>query len=318
MQTKMMTKRKTTGKAASVIVFLLFFLIPAALSADGAGSTGANYLELPVGGTMISMGETGAANPRAPFSWLINPASLSSGAETGIGIFHSQWIMDTSYNNVFAMKQLHPKVSLGAGLTYLSAPDIQGFNSSGEKTSPLENNNLSGSVAVSLVPVDYLGIGMNVRYLQEVIADYSARGYAVDFGVLFSPPVPGLHFGASVNNIGPKVKFISHEEELPFSVRFGGSYSVRGFLKKCRLTVAADMIKPKYEDIYGAFGGELELGDILFLRAGYVAEESRIADGFTAGGGINLGREFRIDYAYTPYGDLGDFHRISIFYRLNR
>ncbi|MBD3179258.1 MAG: PorV/PorQ family protein [Candidatus Latescibacteria bacterium] len=314
----MMTKRNSVIKSASVTIFLLFSMVPAGVLADGAGSTGAGYLELPVGGAMISMGETGAANRSAPFSWLINPASLSGCAETGIGIFHSQWIMDTNYNNVFAMKRIHPRFSIGAGLTYLSAPEIQGFNMSGEKTNPLENNNLSGSVGLAFSPVEYLGVGMNVKYLQEKIADYSARGYAVDLGVLVKPPVEGLRLGASVSNIGPKIKFIAHEEELPLNMRIGGSYSRAGIFKKCRFTIAADMVKPRYDDIYGAFGGELEIGEILLLRTGYVAEESRIADGFTAGGGINLGREFRIDYAFTPYGDLGDFHRISIFYRLGR
>lgn len=313
-----MIKRYSFIYTAAITVFFLFLMLPDAAAAEGAGSTGASYLKLPVGGAMISMGETGAANPRAPFSWLINPASLNHCSETGIGIFHSQWIMDTNYNNVFMMRRIHPKLTVGAGLTYLSAPEIQGFNTSGEKTNPLENNNLSGSFGIGFTPFKYLGIGMNIKYLQEKIADYSARGYAADFGVSVTPPIEGLNLGASVNNIGPKIKFISHEEELPFCFRFGGSYSVIGAFRRCRLTIAADMIKPKYEDIYGAFGGELEIGEVLFLRAGYVSEQTRIADGFTAGGGINLGKEFRIDYAYTPYGDLGDFHRISIFYRLNR
>jgi len=315
---EMMTKRNTAINSAPVIIFLLFFLLPSAAGAEGAGSTGASYLELPVGGTVISMGETGAANSSAPFSWLMNPASLANCSETGIGIFHSQWIMDTNYNNAFVMKRVHPRIIFGAGLTYLSAPEIQGFNTMGEKTNPLKNNSLSGSVGISFTPAEYLGIGVNLKHLQEKIADYSARGYALDVGILVKPPVSGLQFGVSANNIGPKIKFISHQEELPFCARFGGSYSVKGLFKKCRLTIAADMVKPKYEDIYGCFGGELEIGEILFLRSGYVAEKSRIADGFTAGGGINLGKEFRIDYAYTPYGDLGNFHRISIFYRLNR
>lgn len=61
----------------------------------------------------------------------------------------------------------------------------------------------------------------------------------------------------------------------------------------------------------------------LFMRAGYlknaVSSGNSLADsgGFKAGFGLKL-KNFNIDYAVTPFGDIGKAHRLSLgagFYR---
>ncbi|HJT24811.1 MAG TPA: tetratricopeptide repeat protein, partial [bacterium] len=54
-----------------------------------------------------------------------------------------------------------------------------------------------------------------------------------------------------------------------------------------------------------------------FLRLGYqgVLQDNQIngLTGFTAGAGLRI-EQFRLDYAFVPYGDLGTSHRISLGY----
>ncbi len=308
---------KHSALAAS-IVLVVFLLSAPAIGGDGPGSTGAAYLTLPAGGTFASMGETGAANPSAPFGWLINPALLSSGGINGIGVFHSQWIMDTDYNTIFYGTELPRGFSAGLCFTYLSAPEIMGYDNLGNQTSGLKNNNFQGILDLSFSPADYFSTGINVKFFQEKIADQTGRGYALDVGASVSPPLSGLLIGASVRNIGPKISFISHQEELPLCFRLGGSYHTPVMLNLIELILTADMVSPRHVDPYAVMGGEIKVGEILSIRAGFIDDDNREGDGFTAGGGIKLADRARLDYAFTPYGELGDFHSISLYFSLGK
>jgi tetratricopeptide (TPR) repeat protein len=66
-------------------------------------------------------------------------------------------------------------------------------------------------------------------------------------------------------------------------------------------------------------GLEYGLERVFFLRAGYqkTLQDNALggANGLTAGIGFVLD-DFHFDYAYLPYGDLGDSHRVSVGYAL--
>ncbi|HSG28644.1 MAG TPA: hypothetical protein VLA34_09205, partial [Candidatus Krumholzibacterium sp.] len=205
-------------------------------------------------------------------------------------------------------------ISVGLGLTYLSTPDIQGFDMAGDPTGTLENNSFQGVAGICVTPIANLGVGLNLKYFQERIADWTASGFGVDAGAVFRIPVAGISVGASVQNLGPSIKFISHEEELPMVIRAGASWHRALVPGMAGLTLAADMVMPKHVDAYPAIGAELSIRDIVRLRGGYCGEPEREHNGITAGGGIAIMERLTLDYAWTPYGDLGNFHRVSIWF----
>ena len=176
---------KSTRIVLRIAAFAAIALSPAvcpAASQEGAGASGASFLTLPVGARSIGLGETGTALPGDPFTWLSNPALLPFGGGSGIGAFHSQWTLDTYYDNVIARHPLNRFVSIGAAFTYLSSPDIPGFDDTGLETAAVENNDLQGIVGIGFEPAPGLGIGVNAKYLQERIAEFTGRGWAVDAG----------------------------------------------------------------------------------------------------------------------------------------
>ena len=166
-------------KIAAITVSILVCACPyaPAWSADGPGASGALYLNLPVGPKSIAMGETGAALGGDHFGWMTNPGLLEETEGTGFGIFHSQWMMDTYYDN--AMIRVRPSriFSAGLGLTYMSTPDVQGFDMTGNPTVALENNSFQGILGLCFNPVRYLGAGVNLKYFQERIADWTDSGF---------------------------------------------------------------------------------------------------------------------------------------------
>ncbi|MCU0638792.1 MAG: PorV/PorQ family protein [Candidatus Krumholzibacteria bacterium] len=309
---KFLPRKKSESTVVSI--FLIALLAQAAPAADGPGTAGALYLSLPVGPKSIAMGEASAALRGDPFGWISNPGLLVQAEGTGIGIFHSQWLLDTYYDNVFLSHRPHRMLSVGAALTYLSSPEVQGFNEAGDPTEMLDNNSFQGILGLCFTPVDNFGAGINVKYFQEKIADYTASGAGVDIGAVYTFPFPSISIGASVRNIGPKIRFISHDEELPMTIIVGGSWNRAVMPGVLGLTLAADLVKPSHTDASPALGAELCFRDLVSLRAGYCGEEDREYTGFTAGGGVNILGKLAVDYAWTPYGDLGNFHRVSIYF----
>ena len=298
-----------------IVSFLIVPVLPAiSHGSDGPGTTGALYLTLPVSTRSISMGETGSAIKGDPFGWLINPAMLGESSEMGFGLFHSQWILDTAYDNAFFTRNFARIFSAGISLTYMSCPDVPGFDSMGYPTSALKSNSFEGVLGLSVAPVDNLRVGANIKFFQERLADWTAGGAGADFGAIVRLPLPDISIGGSVQNIGPNIKFTTHEEELPMTLRFGGSYGKTLVPGIAKLRFAADLVKPKHQETYPTFGAELTLRDIFSIRAGYCGEKEREYSGLAAGGGFRILGRIAFDYAWTPYGDLGNFHRVSVHF----
>jgi hypothetical protein len=291
-----------------------FAAFPAA-AADGAGASGASFLSLPVGARSIALGETGAALAGDPFTWLSNPALMPFAEGSGAGAFHSQWTLDTYYDNVIAKHALSRFVSIGAAFTYLSSPDIQGYDISGNKTAAVGNSDLQGIVGVGFKPIAGFGAGVNVKYLQEKIADWTGRGWAVDVGAAWTTGFREIAFGAAVQNLGSDITYIVEKEKLPTTLRIGASGALPLPVSPVTVRIAADLVKKRFEDAYGCYGAEFDIRSIVFLRAGYTADANREGDRFSVGGGLKLFDRLMVDYAWSPYGDLGSFHRISIFAR---
>jgi len=298
---------------AALVTIAISFAASTAIAEEGAGATGASFLSLPVGARSIALGETGAALPRDPFTWLSNPALMPFAEGSGVGAFHSQWTLDTYYDNIIAKHSLNRFVSIGAAFTYLSSPDIPGFDEVGAPTADVGNSNLQAIAGVGFEPVPGLGAGVNVKYLQERIADFTGRGWAVDIGAAWITGFREIAFGAAVQNLGSDITYITKSEKLPTAYRVGASGAIPLPVPMMGLRIAADLVKKRFEDPYGCFGAEFDVRSIVFLRAGYTDDANREGDRYSFGGGLKLFDRLMIDYAWSPYGDLGSFHRISIF-----
>jgi hypothetical protein len=99
--------------------------------------------------------------------------------------------------------------------------------------------------------------------------------------------------------------------DLPLMLRGGVSYT---FLEN--YTVAAEEVKAGGSAASSAIGAEARLRtgpkEYFSARAGFKTGRSRYAGpGFTAGVGLG-NRELKVDYAFVPYGDLGDSHRVTV------
>ncbi|MDD4858203.1 MAG: hypothetical protein PHD74_08895, partial [Candidatus Krumholzibacteria bacterium] len=98
---------------AALIAIVVSLGAAAALRADGTGAAGASFLSLPVGAQSIALGEASAALMHDPFAWLSNPGLLSLSQEAGAGAFHSQWALETYYDNAMVRRPISKLFSIG-------------------------------------------------------------------------------------------------------------------------------------------------------------------------------------------------------------
>lgn len=307
-----MKTMRSTGIGIALCMTML--LSAAGRAQDGAGCSGAGYLTLPVGARSIAMGEVGSSLAGEPFGWLYNPATLHGTAGSGIGLFHSEWIMDTRYNTVDYSRRFNGSFAANLGLVYTYRPDIQGYDGLGDRTKLLKSYNYQVVTGLGFTPVPSFTTGANIKIFREKLDEWSAGGFAVDLGALYSFTEAGITAGFSIQNLGPDVKFDSLREPLPLTVRAGAAHGFAFAEDRLRLLYTFDLVKPRFESLFLSAGAELEIRGTLALRIGYCGQENRAGDGLTAGGGVKLKERLGLDYAWAPHGDLGSLHMISLFF----
>lgn len=292
-------------------------LIPCTAVAEGPGTTGAAFLSLTLGPKSIAMGEVKAALPGDPFNWMSNPALLGGMDGTGVGAIHAQWILDTQYEHLSTHHRVNGLFATAVGFFFQHRPDIPGFDDAGNPTGPLTYNDYQAVVGLAFSPVRSFSMGVNIKSFRERLDSYHAGGVAFDVGAVYSFKAVGLMLGAAAQNLGADVKFDAVGEPLPTTIRAGLSHTFAVVPRAIECTYAFDLVKPRYESLFLSAGAEVGFYKWLALRAGYCGQESREGSGLTVGCGVHVLDRIQLDYAWTPYGELGDFHRVSLYFSLN-
>jgi len=296
-----------------IFCLLVIGLGPIALWAAG-GTTSLNFLKIGWGARQAAMGDCGVALADDASTIYWNPAGLANTVGKNIFAQHLEYLLDIKYD-VLAYSQQYHQVFIGGAAGYLYTYNIErtridlnqqwGYESRG--SFGLENRLLLLALAWPYSPD--LAFGLGLKYLQEKIDTDQAAGLALDTGLLLAKD--NWQFGFSIANLGGSVKFIQVNESLPVIIRTGVSYCWRD-----RLILTSSLAWPL--DYQQAINGGLEyrIYDWIFVRGGfrlqdlfnddYLDEASK----FTLGLGIKF-LNYQLDYAFIPYGGLGNTSRIS-------
>lgn len=272
--------------------------------------SGAQFLKIDTDARAVSMGAAYTALASGVDSLAYNPAGLSAVKGVELGFSHTNWLMDSMHDFIgVAMPVKGKPLAVGLGLTRLSNGSIDARNS--DRSAGGSFSSYDQAVTVGLAGMmGKVRMGLNVKYIESSIAGTKARAGAVDIGfnrALNSLPV-GI--GLSVQNLGTKMKYVSQEDPLPLTLTAGLMFSVIP-----GVNLALDVKRLVYDKQTGvSFGTEYALLSGVALRAGYLTNNhvANISNtGFSAGAGINFWNT-QLDYAVTPYGELGNSQKITL------
>jgi long-subunit fatty acid transport protein len=287
-------------------------LLAVSASAAFAGGTTASFLKLGSGARAIGLGGAYTAVSGDINSISYNPAGLASLKRSEAGFTRAELVEGVSYN-FLGYSRPAAKGNIGLGVNYLGQSSIEGRGPNREITGSFQASDTAVNLAYARPITARAGLGLNFKYITSRIAGESAKGWAVDAGWQYRTPVKGLDLGFAVQNLGPKMKFLDEGSSLPLTARAGAGYAL-----PANILLSLDISRQVNEKkTVISFGSEYAVFNSLFMRAGYLASAaaggSGLADagGFKAGFGFKL-RNFDLDYAVTPFGDIGRAHRISL------
>lgn len=272
------------------------------------GSAGAAFLKLGVDGRAIGMGEahTGLTGNVNAMYW--NPAGLAAITSAQLAFMHNFHFLDMRHDYLGLGLPFGTSGSIGIAAYYWTSGTIMGCDEYGMPTEEFSAWDLGIGLSYAHSVSPYVSAGATLKAILEKNEEEGGSALAMDAGALLKPPVAGLSVGMAVKNLGTKLKLVEESYPLPLTVRLGAAWQV----PVTGLALAADLAVANDDGPSVSAGVEYTIARMLALRLGY-----RTGSDLGALAGLRAGCGFRfemigLDYAFAPYGDLGNSHRISL------
>jgi len=287
---------------------LLLALTAPPLTAE-TGTTALPFLKLDAGARAAAQGGAYCAAGDDALSVFYNPAGTALASRKEVLLGHNEWLEGLKNETAAYLHPFESGVTLFGGVNALFSGSMQKYDSSGGGSGSFSSR--EGAVSAGLSGRLWNGFygGAAVKALSQSADGESAMAWAGDAGVLKDF---GLwRVGLSASNFGGSLKLGSSAFGLPTVLRGGVSA-----LPAAHLRLSADAVKGGESDLQGAFGAEAELPsnprEAFYLRGGYrTGRAANAGPGFSAGIGFR-NSDLRLDYAFAPYGELGDSHRLTV------
>ncbi|MCK4532771.1 PorV/PorQ family protein [bacterium] len=309
-------------KIILLLIISSFGFLPKICFGSDIGTTGGQFLKIGIGARPVAMGESFVAVANDANSCYWNPAGLSEIKTIQTTTTYLQWLEDTGYTYSSYIQPLKDNYfhygTIALSLAYLGMGAIP-------KTEIDINDNIvatgkSFDASDIAFIFSYGGkiknflVGYNIKYIKQTIEEEKASTFSLDLGMkyLFSD---NLSFGLVTQNIGGKVKFVKEEDPLPLNIKSGIAYkTLHNSLFSFDIHFPVEINQPNYH-----LGIEQVLSNLFVLRSGYKlnsVSDSKELSGLSFGLGLKW-KKYHLDYAWVPYGNLGQTHHISLFLKFN-
>lgn len=341
---KIFKNKKNTYLRGLIFLSLLFSILYSLFSAahaakihSAAGSTSATFLKIGVGARAASMAGAFTALADDPYAVYWNPAGLvySKGAKN-LSFSHNEYFQGLAQEFlVYTLPAENIKFLgggvlrggvFGFGFNYFYTPKDMERRSGLNESDPVYPMSISeGSFRAydAALSMSYgysfssdTDLGATLKFIRQSIDNESGSSFALDAGVLKRLTLFDREFmsGFTVQNLGPGIKFISKRYDLPLTFKAGLSHRIL----ESGTILSLDIAKPI--DNYPSFilGMEYRLTDKLSLNSGYKyrlhGNELGALSGLATGMSFSV-NDFLFSYAFSPAGDLGNSHIMSLSFR---
>jgi len=294
----------------------------AGFSASARGTAAGEFLNLGAGARAAALGGaySAVADDASAVYW--NPAAMTRVERRSLALMHAALLNAGSYEYGAYVQNEGKMGAFGFGAQYFAPGRIVQTNEAGASLGTVAPYDMAFTWSYAHELYGW-SLGGSAKVVDSRIINSASAG-AFDIGVL-SPALldERLRLAAAASNLGgDTMVFDQAGAPLPLVARAGAAYRLLpAFL------VSADAVFPKTDRPYAAAGAEYRLGAGgserrlaetgtwgFAARAGFNSETIGSVDGFS---GVAMGfgvatRGFEIDYAFAPYGGLGQAHRFSL------
>jgi hypothetical protein len=292
--------------------------LPGSMSfASDVGVTGAQFLKIGTGARPMGMAGAFSAVADDAYAAYWNPAGFAQLQKPELATTYLRYFEDINYGYMGYAMPYRTWGVFGIGASYLTLGGIEGRTGDSEipdRKFKADDICLTLSYArkdVAPTVVPGLSAGVNLKLISQKIDAETAQTAALDIAGLYQTAMEPLTIALNIQNIGPGQKFVEERDPLPLNLKLGAAYR----LFNNQLTIAADVDQYLIDQkLYAGIGTEYWLMHMIGIRAGYRYGYHTDSLGNLVGLAAGLSFRafnFQLDYAFVPFGDLGDTHRFS-------
>ncbi|MFC1512765.1 PorV/PorQ family protein [bacterium] len=289
-------------------------IITSIYAGTNKGTTGAEFLKIGVGARAAGLGEAYVSLAKDVNALYWNPAGLAFIDTSEAGFEYNKWFEDINHSFMgLASKEIGNIGHFGAGVVYLTMDKFAGYDVNDIETGDIEAYDMAGIIGYGkkvMIMDKEVGLGLNLKYIEQKIDDKKADAIAFDAGLL-ADVHNNVTAGLSIQNMGNKVKFVQEQDNLPLLVRVGLSYEMKDYLI---FTGELDIDKEEEEQEL-ALGIEYNMNELIYVRGGY--KDRELGNGLNFGIGLKV-KDMMINYAIADYDILDYVHRLSIHMRFGK
>jgi len=271
--------------------------------------------------------------------------AVYSKGKHGLSFMHVQWLPelapDLYYEFLGGTTFLEGWGTVGGAITYINTGSNEWTDEDGTVLGTFSSYELAASAVYGTKVTDNLSTGLAFKVIYSALAkgvrvgmeqkEGVATTFAVDGGILYQTPLPGLTLGAAVQNLGPDIHYIDAAQADPLPRNLKAGLALRALdTDYNKLTIAADINKSliswgddtfvkEFREAVKNIGIEYTYANFISLRGGYMIDYDYIPTVsseiirnepyssdhwkgihyFTLGAGLRF-RNFAFDFGYIP------------------
>ncbi len=295
-----------------LLVLALAMVSVGAAANKKVGTSGAQFLKIGAGARPTAMGEAFVGIADDVIAVYYNPAGLGFISRPQMTAMHTQWFQGMDYDfGAFAYPTNHGAFALSAAT--LKADDIARRGADESEQGDFGSLDAAYALSYARNMGPQLSLGLTARYLKQEIDSASAGAWGGDAGILKRLERYPVSVGLAVLHFGQEVKFNEEGDPQPLTIDLGFGVD----LFRDRLKLGLNTKKPRDNDMQYGVGSEWKqpLGEDFraALRAGYnsAGTDPDGTTGISLGAGLGF-RQIDFDFAWVPFGDLGNTFRYAI------
>jgi Type IX secretion system protein PorV len=322
----MQKKRKTCYAILLVVGLLMVSGLATASEFAKVGTTGSEFLKMPIGARGVAMGNAFASLSDDHTAMFWNPAGLVNAKSKTVMAERVNWLADISYDAISISYPVNSTWTVGFFGTSMNSGDIERTTvAQPDGTgSDFSVTNLSTGITVAMNLTDRFSFGTNIKYVRENLDEIVSNSYAVDVGTMYDTNWHTVRIAMSIRNFGPEIELDGGYRDFdngtqlpdqadflpyhyPMTFRLGIALDpIRSEMQ--RLTVVAELEHPNDNVERINLGSEFAFHELFFLRGGYTFNHDSM--GLSAGLGMKW-TGFTIDYAFSSFDVLEEVHRFG-------
>ena len=289
------------------IIFLGFvFLLSFGFSENYARFSG-SFLRMGTSARSIAMGSAFTAEMDYGFAAYHNPAWTAFQTEKQVGFNYQNLSLDRRLATSSFSAPLPPTAGIGVAWLSAGVTEIQGRNSTGEKTAIMRTSEDAFIVTFSQRIKPWLAVGANFKILRNQLPsneeNLQGSGLGFDIGLLIKPG-EGKTIGLMIQDMSASYQWKTgdvYDEGRPYKDSFPTLYRIGTSFNMPNILVVADIgfitDHESFMDVLPRAGIEYNLYESFYLRSGY--GNNRISIGMGMDYTLFKSQDSRLDYAFS-------------------